>query len=190
MNANQTIEIEVEGSTDTIIPITTTNIFSIDVQNNSPVFKIEPDMIKVRISDGLSMKVVYSRFCSSTLALISFDDNEGDSIYFTANINNSGYTQSQVVLYKQDWEFEMFISTTSFTPGNYSLKFDVWDIFHRDNLSEFQINLEISYFIPPIFENNLQNSLTVQIWNQTKFNFPNISDADNDFMKIIIKQQK
>ena len=190
MNANQKIEIEVKASTNTIIPITTTNIFYIDVQNNSPVFKIKSDIIKVRILDGLNMKVVHSRFCTSASALIYFDDNEGDSIYLTANINNSGYIQSQVVLDRQDWEFGMFINTSSFTPGNYSLKFKIWDVFHRDNLSEFQINLDISYFVPPIFENNFPNSLTVQIWNQTEFNIPNISDADNDFMKIIIKQQK
>ena len=82
------------------------------------------------------------------------------------------------------------INADSLTQGNYSVMFKVWDIFHDNNPSEITVYLDISDFVPSYFEMDLPSSLTVQIWNKTIFDLPNILDENGDFANIVIKQQR
>ena len=98
--------------------------------------------------------------------------------------------KNQAVLDNQSWEFDLLVNTNDFVPGNYTMELSIWDMFHKDNPLVIIVNLYVSYFVPPVFDGGLISSLTIQIWNDTKYNLPSISDADGDFSKIIIKQQK
>ena len=190
MNANKTITIVIDAETETIVPIKTRNTFSIFINNSAPIFKSVHEYIKVRISEGLNFSISYSNFCSADSSLVTVSDDDKDSIYLTINFDYSGYVQNQVVLNNKEWHLSLFINTSSFTPGNYSMKLSIWDIFHKDTPSNIAINLDVSYFAPPVFDENLPSSLIIQIWNLAKYTLPSISDADGNFSKIIIKNQR
>ena len=190
VNVNQTITLVIDAETDTIVPIKAQSTFSIFVNNSAPIFKSFHEYIKVRISEGLNFSISYSNLCLSDSSMVTVSDDDKDSIYLTVNFDYSGYVQNQVVLNDQEWNLSLFINTSSFTPGNYSMKLSIWDIFHKDTPSNIAINLDVSYFNPPIFDENLPSSLIIQIWNLTKYTLPSISDADGNFSKMIINNQR
>ena len=178
---NKTLVIVVDGATYTVIPIPSRTNISIFVQNYAPTFENAPDTLKVKISEGLNLSVVYSKFCSANSSSIIIDDIEGDSIYLTLDIDFVGFTQIQILLDSQWCEFDLPIDTTNFTNRMYSLNLQIWDIFHKDNSSSFTIQLDIFDFVPPEFETELAPTWTIQIWNESLFNLPSIVDKDGDF---------
>ena len=187
---NKTLVIDVDGATFTIIPIPSQTTISIFVQNYAPTFENAPDTLKVKISEGLNLSVVYSKYCSANSSSIIIDDIEGDSIYLKLDIDLVGFAQIQILLDSQEWEFDLPIDTTNFNIGIYSLNLQIWDIFHPENQSEITVNLNISYFVAPEFLETLRPFLTIQIWTQTLFNLPDIVDQDHDFSNLEIIQQK
>ena len=190
MIINQTLLIIAEGSTNTTLPIITKTSISIYIQNSAPIINYAPDIIKVKISEGLHLSVANLNYWSSNSSSIAFSDDEEDTIYLSIDSDISGYAHSQSLLDRQDWEFSLYINTSNFSQENHTMKLNIWDIFHKDKPSEKVINIQISYFVPPVFEVGLPSSLIVQICQQTLFNLPNIYDMDGDFSKIAITQQK
>ena len=178
---NKTLVIVVDGATYTVIPIPSRADISIFVQNYAPTFENAPDTLKVKISEGLNLSVVYSKYCSANSSSIIIDDIEGDSIYLTIDIDFVGFTQIQILLDSQEWEFNIPIDTTNFNNRMYLLNLQIWDIFHKDNSSSFTIHLDIFDFAPPEFETELAPTWTIQIWNKSLLNLPNIVDKDGDF---------
>ena len=153
---NKTLVIDVDGATFTIIPIPSQTTISIFIQNYTPTFENAPDTLKVKISEGLNLSVVYSKYCSANSSSIIIDDIEGDSIYLTIDIDFVGFTQIQMLLDSQEWEFNLPIDTTNFNNRMYLLNLQIWDIFHPENQSEITVNLNISYFVAPEFFRNFE----------------------------------
>ena len=180
----------VGGETDTFIPISSQSIVSIFVQNNYPLFKNVPNIVKVKISEGINLSFVNTNYCSANSISITVNDDEKDTIYLTISSDKLEYTQSQIILGALDWKYDLFVDTFNLTPGKYSMKFSIHDIFHIDNPTEVEIKFLVSYFVPPIFESDLPSNLGVQIWSKTFVNLPYIFDKDGDFAKVIVTPQK
>ena len=170
--------------------MTIEDTFIVAVQNSPPIFTNYFSLTKVKILEGFNLNVIYVNYWAANSSSISVSDDEGDSVYLTADINGIYLTLNQIKLDNQDWEFNLLWNTSNYVPGNYSLNLAVWDIFHKDSLSQIKISLEISYFVPPEFTSELSQSLIIQMWMQTQYELPQIVDKDNDFSKIDLKSQK
>ena len=190
VGTNQTLVIFVEGITDTTIPTTANNTINIFIQNYTPIISNLPDVIKIKISEGYNLSVTNLNYCSSNSSSITVSDDEGDSIYLTIDSDIPGFVQNQILLDNQNCEFSLYIDTTNFIPGSYSMVFNIWDIFHKNDPLETKIKIHMSYFVPPIFESILPTSLTVQIWCQNVFELPKIYDEDGDYSNIIVTPRK
>ena len=190
VSTNHTLIIAIGGETDTFIPISSQNIVKIFVQNNYPLFKNVPNIIKVKISEGINLSFIYTNYCSTNSTSITVSDDEKDTIYLTIYSDTLEYTQSQIILGALNWKYNLILNTSNLTPGNYSMQFSIHDIFHIDNPAEVEITFHISYFVPPIFESELPSNLGIQIWNKTFINLPSIFDKDGDFTKVIVSPQK
>ena len=180
----------VGGETDTFIPISSQIIVSVFVQNNYPLFKNVPNIIKVKISEGINLSFINTNYCTTDSASITVSDDEKDTIYLTIYSNTLEYTQSQIILGALNWKYDLFVNTSNLTPGNYSMQFSIHDIFHIDNPTEVEIKFQVSYFVPPVFESDLPSNLGVQIWSITFINLPNIFDKDGDFANVTVTPQK
>ena len=69
----------VGGETDTFIPISSQSIVSIFVQNNYPLFKNVPNIVKVKISEGINLSFVNTNYCSANSISITVNDDEKDT---------------------------------------------------------------------------------------------------------------
>ena len=187
---NQTVVLTIEAETNTTVPIVAQNDFSITVYNSIPIFENTLKSVKVKISEGLNLSIIYSKYCSSNSQSILINDNEGDSIYLKLSIIKSSFIIDQIILDGQNWAFNININTSFYTPGNYSMLLNIWDLFHLDTYSEIVIDLDVSYFVPPVFTNELPSLLTIQICTQTRFDFPEIFDKDEDFSRVEILNKR
>ena len=190
VDLNQTVVLTIEAETNTTVPIVAQSDFSITVYNSIPIFENTLKSVKVKISEGLNLSIIYSKYCSSDSQPILINDNEGDSIYLKLSIIKSGFIIDQVILDDQNWAFNININTSFYTPGNYSMLLNIWDLFHLDTYSEIAIDLDVSYFVPPVFTNELPSLLTIQICTQTRFDFPEIFDKDGDFSRVEILNKR
>ena len=190
MSTNHTLILAIGGETDTFIPISSQSLVYIFVQNNSPLFKKVPNIIKVKISEGINLSFIYTNYCSANSTSITVGDDEKDTIYLTIYSDTLEYTQNQIILGALNWKYDLTLNTSNLTPGNYSMHFSIHDIFHIDNPTEVEIKFLVSYFVPPIFESDLPSNLGVQIWNIIFINLPNIFDKDGDFANVTVTPQK
>ena len=190
MSINKTIVIFIDGETNTFTPITAEGTFAINIQNNPPNFINSINLLKAKITNGLNLAFIYSSFWTSNLTSIILRDNEQDSLYLLFSINTTNYVQNLINLDTQNWEFDLFVDTSSFDPGYYSIKIILWDIFHEQNPIEETINLEVFYFEPPSFAVDLPATLNIPIWVQTVFDLPQIINDDGGLPIIKLKPQK
>ena len=190
MTTNHTLIMAISGETNTFIPISSQSIVKIFVQNNYPLIKNVPNIIKVKISEGINLSFMYTNYCSANSTSITVSDDEKDTIYLTIYSDTLEYTQSQIILGALNWKYNLTLNTSNLTPGNYSMQFSINDIFHINNPTKVEIKFLISYFVPPIFESELPSNLRLQIWSKTFVNLPNIFDKDGDFTKVTATPQK
>ena len=181
---NGTIEIKLSAETDTFIPITDQGSYAIKTINYWPEFDSYPSKLKVRISDGINLSLMYSNYWTSNFTSIVVSDLEDDSVYLFMSLNSSDFSNYFVHLDSNNWMFNLFMNTSDFNPGNYSMTINLWDIFHEQVSAKALITLEVSYLFPPEFALELPLSLDVQAWTESSFSLPSITDIDGDFSYI------
>ena len=140
--------------------------------------------------EGLNLDIQYYSFCSSNSIFIAVSDNEIDSIYFSIYLNSENLVSNQIYIDKFDWSYSLFINTSSFCPGNYTMKFEIWDIFHEQPPTEMLVILEVLYFVSPEFASALPPSIKVQIWTLNSFVLPEVTDKDGDFSSIQLQNSR
>ena len=187
---NQTIVLIVTAETNTTVPISNETSLAISIINSPPKFVNSMISLRVKILEGLNLNLLYSDYCSSNSESIIISDEESDSLYLNVSINNTTLDQIQIILNKQDWQFDLYVNTSNYTPGNYSMKLTQWDIFHENDPVEISMNLELAYYFPPEFASDLPPLTKIQIWTQTIINLPEIADEDGDFSYINIKPNR
>ena len=119
--------------------------------------------MKVKILEGFKLILLYSDYCTSNLASVITNDEENDSVYFSAIINNVTLNQIPLILDKQNWQFDLFVNTSYYSSGNYSMKLIFWDIFYEENPNDIFINLELANSFPPEFVSDLPSIIKIQI---------------------------
>ena len=127
---------------------------------------------------------MYSNYWTSNITSIVVSDLEDDSNYLLVGLNSSHFSNYIVHLDSNNWMFNLFLNTSDFDPGNYTLAFSLWDIFHEQTSTKALVTLEVSYYFPPEFISKLPSLLNVQIWKESSFSLPNITDIDGDFNHI------
>ena len=187
---SQTIVITINATTNTFVPMPMMSSFAIDVFNSSPKLSVQAHLIKVKISDGLNFGVVYSNFCSYNSTSLAVSDDEGDTVYIVIDINGNNLNHDLIVLNEQNCEFNLFINTSDYLPGNYSMKLTLWDMFHELNYVEDTVDLNVLYLVPPEFTSSLPDTLEIQMWIETKYTLPMIFDRDDDYSHININFAK
>ena len=160
--------------------------FAINIFNSSPKLSVPTHLIKVKISDSLNLGVIYSNFWSYNSTSLTVSDDEGDTIYIIIDFNGNNLNHNIIALNEQNCEFNLFINTSDYLPGNYSMKVTFWDMFHELNYGEDTINLNVLYMVPPEFTSSLPDTMEIQIWVETKYNLPMIFDRDEDYSHINI----
>ena len=187
---SQTIVITINATTNTFVPMPMMSSFAIDVFNSSPKLSVPTHLIKVKISYGLNLGVVYSNFWPYNSTSLTVNDDEGDTAYIVIEFNGNNPNRGLIVLDEHKCNFSLFINTSDYLPGNYSMKLTLWDMFHELNYEEDTINLNVLYMVPPEFTSSLPDSMEIQIWVETKYNLPMIFDRDEDYSHININFTK
>ena len=133
---------------------------------------------------------MYSNYWTSNITSIVVSDLDYDSTYLLVSLNRSDFSNYIVHLDNNNWMFNLFLNTSDFDPGNYSIAFSLWDIFHEQIPTKILVTLEVSHYFPPEFASELPSLLNVQIWIESSFSLPNITDIDGDFnhIELISKQ--
>ena len=133
---------------------------------------------------------MYSNYWTSNFTSIVVSDLEDDSVYLLVSLNKPGFNNYFVHLDRNNWMFNLFINTSDFNPGDYSMTFSLWDIFHEQVTIKVFVSLEVYFYYPPKFVSELPSSLDVQTWRESSFSLPSITDIDGDFshIELISKQ--
>ena len=187
---NQTIVVSINATTNTFTPMPMMSSIAINIFNYSPKISVQTHSIKVKISDGLNLSVIYSNFWSFNSTSLTVNDEEGDTLYIIIDFNGNNFNHDLIVLNEQNCEFNLFINTSDYLPGNFSMKLTLWDMFHELNYVEDTINLNVLYMVPPEFTLSLPDTLEIQMWIETKYTLPTIFDRDEDYSHININFPK
>ena len=187
---NQTIVVTISAATNTFIQMPMMSSFAINIFNSSPKLSVQTHLIKVKISDGLNLGVVYSNFWSYNSTSLTLSDDEGDTVYIIIDFNDNNPNHGLIVLNEHKCTFDLFINTSDYLPGNYSMKITFWDMFHKLNYVEDTVDLNVLYMVPPEFTSSLPDTLKTQMWIETKYNLPMIFDRDEDYSHININFTK
>ena len=133
---------------------------------------------------------MYSNYWTSNLTSIVVSDLEDDSVYLLISLNISDVNNYFVHLDRNYWMFDLFLNTSDFNPGNYSMTFSLWDIFHEQVPVKVFVSLEVYFYYSPEFASELPSSFDVQVWTESSFSLPSITDIDGDFshIELISKQ--
>ena len=133
---------------------------------------------------------MYSNYWTTNFTSIVVSDLEDDSVYLHVSLNSSDFSNYFVHLDSNNWIFNLFMNTSNFNPGNYSMTFSLWDIFHEQVPVKVLITLEFYFYFLPEFASELPSSLNVQTWTESSFSLPSITDIDEDFshIELISKQ--
>ena len=185
-----TIEVAVSWMTDTIVPLTASGLFVINVTNFSPVFDDYISPIIVVISEGLNLSLVYDSFWSSNSKSVDVNVKDGDPISLRVSFDDFNISPVSVCLDKTNWNFNLVVDTSNYTSGNYSMKVSLWDKFNEATPAEITVILLLSEFAAPEFASDLPSSLEVQAWTQNRFELPQIINKDGDFSHIEIQPNK